>query len=32
MEAEELPLPITAIAYDEAENVLVSGYQHLQAW
>ena len=32
MEAEELPLPITAIAYDEAENVLVSGYQHLQSW
>ena len=30
--AEELPLPITAIVYDEAENVLVSGYQHLQAW
>ena len=29
---EALPMPITAIAYDGAENVLVSGYQHLQAW
>ena len=32
METEELPMPITAIVYDEAEHVLVSGYQHLQAW